>query len=81
MHLQKQMGCSIYRWRKHTATSSNPGRAIMVVEDGGRPEGMEEPTTHESHNVLKIPHDQQCGGVSVPSRAATIQGGRGNITR
>jgi len=53
----------------------------MVVEDGGRPEGMEEPTTHESHNVLKIPHDQQCGGVSVPSRAATIQGGRGNITR
>ena len=52
----------------------------MAAGDGGRPAGMEEPTTHESRNVFKIPHDQQSKGVSVPSRAATIQDGRGNVT-
>jgi len=25
------MGCSIYRWRKHTATSSNPKGAVMAA--------------------------------------------------
>ena len=51
------MGCSIYRWRKHTAASSNPKGAVMAVGDGGRPAGMEEPTTHESHNVLQRSQD------------------------
>jgi len=80
MRFLKQMGCNIYRWRKHTVASSNPKGAIMAAGDGGRPAGMEEPTTHESRNVFKIPHDQQSKGVSVPSRAATIQDGRGNVT-
>jgi len=81
MRFLKQMGCSIYRRRKHTVTSSNPKGAVMAAGDGGRPAGMEEPTTHESRNVLKIPHDQQSEGVSVSSHAATIQGGRGNVER
>jgi len=29
----------------------------MAVGDGGRPAGMEEPTTHESHNVLQRSQD------------------------
>ena len=74
-------GCSIYRWRKHTATTSNPKGAVMAVGGGGRPAGKEELTTHESHNVLKIPHDLQSEGVSVPRGAATIQGRRGNVAR
>ena len=61
--------------------SSNPNGAVTVAGVGGRPTGKEEPTTHESRNVLQIPHDQQSKGVSVPSRAATILGGRGNVAR
>jgi len=53
----------------------------MATRDGGRPTGMEELTTHESRNVLKIPHDLQSEGVSIPKGAATIQGERGNVAR
>jgi len=53
----------------------------MAAGGGGRSAGMEELTTHESSNVLKIPHDLQSEGVSVPRGAATIQGGRGNVAR
>jgi len=64
-----------------TAASSIPNGVVTAAGDGGRPTGKEEPTTHDSCNVLKVLQDQQSGGMNVPSRASTNRGGVGNVAQ